>query len=98
MNSFGKFVVKHRKLIMLIGVLLLIPSALGMINTRVNYDILYYLPEEIETMKGQDILVDQFGTGSFSMFVVEGMETKDITKMKSQIEEVNHVKKVVWFD
>ena len=74
MEKFGRKVVQLRIPILLLGLALLIPSLLGYVNTRVNYDILSYLPRDIETMVGQDILVDEFGTGAFSMFVVEGME------------------------
>ncbi len=98
MINFGKWVVKHRVLILLIGVLLLIPSAIGYFNTRVNYDILTYLPKEIDTMKGQDIMVKEFGTGAFSMCVVEGMEEKDISKLRKEMKEVKGVKDVIWYD
>lgn len=98
MVKFGKKVVKYRVLILIIGVLLLIPSALGYLNTRVNYDVLTYLPEDIETMVGQDILVNDFGTGAFSMFIVDGMEDKDVSKLKAKIEEVDHVERVLWYD
>ena len=98
MVQFGKKVVKFRIPILIISILLLIPSVLGYVNTRVNYDILSYLPGEIETMAGQDILVDEFGTGAFSMMVVEGMEPKDVVKLKSDIEKVDHVEKVIWYD
>mgnify|MGYP001104212577 CR=1 FL=1 len=74
MVNFGKKVVKYRVLILILGVLLLIPSVFGYLNTRVNYDVLTYLPDNIETMKGQDILVNDFGTGAFSMFIVDGRE------------------------
>ena len=77
MVNFGKKVVKYRVLILILGVLLLIPSVFGYLNTRVNYDVLTYLPDNIETMKGQDILVNDFGTGAFSMLIVDGMEEKD---------------------
>ena len=80
MIRFGKWVVKHRSLILIIGILLLIPSAFGYFHTRVNYDILNYLPDEIDTMKGHEIMVDEFGTGVFSMCVVEGMSDKDISR------------------
>ena len=73
MVNFGKKVVKYRVLILILGVLLLIPSVFGYLNTRVNYDVLTYLPDNIETMKGQDILVNDFGTGAFSMFIVKVM-------------------------
>lgn len=78
MIKFGKAVVKLRIPILILSIFLLIPSAIGYFNTRVNYDILTYLPEEIETMKGQDLLLDEFGTGAFSFCVVEGMDAKDI--------------------
>lgn len=98
MVNFGKKVVKYRVAILIIGVLLLIPSVLGYVNTRVNYDVLTYLPEDIETMEGQDILVKDFGTGAFSMFIVDGMEEKDVAELKSKIEEVDHVSNVLWYD
>lgn len=98
MIKFGKGVVKFRVPIFIISVLLLIPAAFGYFNTRINYDILTYLPKDIETMKGQDILVNEFGTGAFSMCVVEGMEKKDIAVLKEEMEGVNHVKNVIWYD
>ncbi len=98
MIKFGKGVVKLRVPIFIISLLLLIPAAIGMITTRVNYDILTYLPGDIETMIGQDILVEDFGTGAFSMCVIEGMENKDVSELKKKIEEVEHVKAVVWYD
>lgn len=98
MIGFGKFITKHKKLIVIISVLLLIPAVLGFINTRVNYDILSYLPEDIETMVGQQILVDDFKTGAFSMVVLEGMEEKDVAALKSKIEKVDSVSKVIWYD
>ena len=98
MVNFGKKVVKYRVLILIIGVLLLIPSVFGYLNTRVNYDVLTYLPDNIETMKGQDILVNDFGTGAFSMFIVDGMEEKDVAELKEKIEKVDHVANVIWYD
>ena len=98
MINFGKWVVKHKIAILVIGILLLIPSAFGYFKTRVNYDILTYLPKDIETMKGQDILVDEFGTGAFSMCVVEGMSDKDISGMRKEMEAVPNVKAVLWYD
>jgi len=98
MNKFGKAIVKLRIPILLLGLLLVIPSAIGFLNTRVNYDILSYLPKDIETMKGQDILVDEFGTGAFSLVVVNGMEDKDVAAVKEKLEKVDHVSKVVWYD
>mgnify|MGYP005852568373 CR=1 FL=1 len=87
MLKFGKGVVKSRFIIFIAAILLLIPSVFGYLHTRVNYDILTYLPEEIETMKGQDLLLDEFGTGAFSFCVVEGMDAKDISAMREQMEE-----------
>lgn len=98
MVAFGKKVVKFRIPILIISILLLIPAGLGYVNTRVNYDVLTYLPEDIETMQGQDILVKDFGTGAFSMFIVDGMEDKDVSALKAKIEKVDHVQKVLWYD
>lgn len=98
MEKLGKGIVKHKTLILLLGILLLIPSALGYLKTRVNYDILSYLPKDIETMKGQDILVDEFGTGAFSMVVLEGMDFKDVSALKAEMEQVDHVKSIIWYD
>lgn len=98
MVKLGKKIVKYRAAILVISFLLLIPSALGYLNTRINYDVLTYLPKDIETMRGQDIMVDDFGTGAFSMLIVDGMENKDVSKLKEQIEDVDHVSKVLWYD
>ena len=98
MVSLGKWIAKHKYLILLIGFLLLIPAFYGMIKTRTNYDILSYLPDTLETVKGQDIMVDEFGMGAFSMVVVEGMELKDVQKLEDQFSEVEHVKDVLWYD
>ena len=97
MIKFGKGVVKCRFLILILAFLLLIPSAIGYMKTRINYDILSYLPGQIETMKGQDILLDEFGTGAFSFVVVEGMQDKDLQKIADKIEDVPHVKNVIWY-
>lgn len=98
MVAFGKKVVKFRIPILIISILPLIPAGLGYVNTRVNYDVLTYLPEDIETMQGQDILVKDFGTGAFSMFIVDGMEDKEVSALKAKIENVEHVQKVLWYD
>lgn len=98
MENLGRKIVKYRVPIFILSLLLLIPAFIGYLNTRVNYDILSYLPEEIETMKGQDILVDEFGTGAYSMFICEGMENKDVAALKEKIEQVDHVAKVAWYD
>ncbi|MDE6973698.1 MAG: MMPL family transporter, partial [Lachnospiraceae bacterium] len=98
MEKFGKRVVQFRIPILIVSLALLVPSFFGYVGTRVNYDILSYLPKDIETMVGQDILVDEFGTGAFSMLVVEGMESKDVAKLKQAVEQVEHVEKVIWYD
>lgn len=98
MKKFGTKVVQLRIPILILSLVLLIPSFLGYVNTRVNYDILSYLPKDIETMVGQDILVDEFGTGAFSMFIVEGMEPKDVSELCQKIGQVDHVEKVLWYD
>lgn len=98
MVNFGKKVVKYRILILILSILLLIPAGLGYLNTRVNYDVLTYLPDDIETMQGQDILVNDFNTGAFSMFIVDGMEDKDVAALKAKIEDVDHVERVRWYD
>ena len=98
MISFGRAIAKHRKLILLIGVLLLIPAGIGYFNTRINYDILTYLPEDIETVKGQNILKDQFGKGAFSLVMVEGMSDKDIIALEDKFRQIDHVESVVWYD
>ena len=98
MLKFGEKVVKFRMPIFILSILLLIPSALGYISTKVNYDILYYLPDSIETMQGQDILAEQFGTGAYSMFVCEGMKNKEVSELRKKLEKVSHVEKVIWYD
>lgn len=98
MIQVGKKIVKFRIPIFIIGMLLLIPSVIGYVNTRVNYDILSYLPDSLETVEGQDIMVDEFGMGAFSMVIVEDMEPKDAQKLKEEIQKVEHVKGVLWYD
>ena len=98
MVKVGKWIAKHRVLMLIIGFLLIIPSVIGMAKTRVNYDLLSYLPEHLETVKGQDILVDEFGMGAFSMVVVEDMPMKDAAKLEKQLESIDHVKDVLWYD
>lgn len=97
MLKFGKAVVKSRFVILIVGILLLIPAGIGYINTKVNYDILSYLPKNIDTMKGQDILLKDFGTGAYSFVVVEGMDNKDLKKTADTISDIPHVKKVLWY-
>ena len=98
MIHFGKGVVKFRIPIFIISLLLLIPAAFGYIKTRVNYDILSYLPKDIETMKGQDILEEDFGSGAFALLVVEGMPPKDVAALQEKVEKVDHVKSAIWYN
>lgn len=95
MINVGKWITRHKNIILLLAVLLLIPSAIGYVTTRVNYDVLCYLPDSLETVEGQDIMVDEFGTGAFSMIIVEGMEDKDIVALEEQIKAVDHVEDVL---
>ena len=98
MVKVGKWIARHRVLMLIVGFLLIIPSVIGMAKTRVNYDLLSYLPEHLETVKGQDILVDEYGMGAFSMVVVENMDLKDVQKLEEKFENVSHVKDVLWYD
>ena len=98
MVKFGKFITKHKLIILLLGVLLIIPSMIGMIKTRINYDVLSYLPDSLETVSGQNVMVDEFGMGAFSMVVVENMENKDVVALKEKLEKVEHVEKIIWYD
>lgn len=98
MLKLGKGIVKFRIPILIIGILLLIPSIFGMVATRVNYDILAYLPSDIDTMKGQDILLDEFGKGGFSMVVIEGTTDQETAALKEKIEAVEGVADVLWYD
>ena len=98
MIKFGKAIVKLRIPILILSILLLIPAAIGMAKTRVNYDILSYLPSEIETMKGQDILTDEFGKGGFSFVIVEGMTDKQVSETREKIAAVDGVADVIWYD
>ena len=98
MIKVGKWIAKHKVLIVLISMILLIPSVIGMAATRVNYDILSYLPDSLETVEGQDIMVDEFGMGAFSMVVVEDMDLKDVAALKEEFQDVEHVKDVLWYD
>ena len=98
MQKFGRGVVKFRVPILIVSVLLLIPSIFGFLSTRIIYDILSYLPSDIETMKGQDIMLDEFGKGGFSLVMLDGMDDKDVEKVKEKIEKVDHVCDVLWYD
>ena len=95
MKKFGKVVVKLRIPILVLSFLLLIPSVIGYFNTKVNYDILYYLPNDIDTMQGQDILLDDFGKGAYAMVVVDGMNKSNVSKLVKKVEGVDHVASVI---
>ena len=98
MKKFGKLIVKLRIPILIFSVLLLIPAAIGYFNTKVNYDILYYLPGDIDTMKGQDILLDDFGKGAYAMVVVDGMNKKNVSELVKKVEKVDHVASVISYN
>ena len=98
MLRFGEFIAKRRVFILLIGIILLVPSAIGYLNTRVNYDILSYLPKDINTMVGQDILIDEFGQGGFSFVMVEGMTEKEIAETADKLSGVDGVSNVVCYE
>ena len=96
--KFGKAVVKSRVIILIVAIALMVPAVLGYLFTRVNYDMLNYLPEQLETVQGQKYLMDDFGKGAFSFLIVEGMEDKDVSALKDKIKEVDHVDTVLWYD
>lgn len=98
MINVGKWITKHKNLILLITVILLIPAVFGYVSTRVNYDVLSYLPKSLETIEGQDIMVDEFGMGAFSMIVVDDMTMKDAAEIEKQVESIEHVTDVLWYD
>lgn len=95
MNKFGKAICKYRKIILIISILLLIPAIIGIKATRINYDILVYLPDDIETIKGENILSEDFNMGAFSMVIVENMQTKDIIKLENEIKKIDNVEKAI---
>ena len=95
---FSKAVVKHRVAILIVALILMVPSFLGMAGTRINYDMLDYLPDDMDTVVGQNELTADFGKGAFSLLVVEDMEPKDVAALKGKIEQVEHVDSVVWYD
>lgn len=97
MLKLGKKIVKLKTVILIMSFLLLIPTAIVYLNTRINYDILSYLPDDIDTMKGQEILTEEFGTGAFSICVIEGMDAKDVALLEKEIKKVDHVNRVAWY-
>ena len=95
---FSKAVVRGRVAILILTVLLMIPAVFGMLETRINYDMLNYLPDDMDTVIGQNALLEDFGKGAFSMIIVEDMEPKDVSALKEKIEAVDHVDSVIWYD
>lgn len=95
---FSRWVVKHRRLVLALALLLMIPSMFGIAATRINYDMLDYLPEDMDTVVGQNVLMDDFGKGAFSLLVIEGMEDRDVAALRSELQEIDHVDTVLWYD
>lgn len=95
MNKFGKTVCKYKRIIFIISILLLIPSIIGIKATKINYDILVYLPEDVETIKGENILSEEFNMGAFSVVLLDNMPSKDIIKLEEKIKELDNVEKAV---
>ncbi len=98
MQKIGRAIVKFRIPILILSLILLVPAFIGMVHTRINYDILSYLPDEIDSMKGQDLMLKDFGKGGFAYVIVEGMEDKDVAKLKSEFEQIDVVSDVIWYD
>lgn len=98
MIHVGKWIARHRRLILILSIVLLIPASIGMARTKTNYDLLTYLPKDLETVKGQDIMIDEYGAGAFAMVVTEGMQPKQTQAVKEQIKEIPHVKDALWYD
>ncbi len=97
MNKFGELIAKSRFVILLLCILLLIPSTVGFVKTRVNYDLLSYLPESLDTVSGQNVMVDEYGMGAFSMIVVEGMKMQELKEVEEQILSIDHIDNVLWY-
>ncbi len=98
MQKLCKKIAESRKFILVIAIVLLIPSAIGALKTKINYDLLSYLPEELDTMKAQEILKDNFNSGTISMLIVENMDSKDVVDLKNKITKVPSVEKAIWID
>lgn len=96
--KFGKWLTRHKALVLILAFVLMIPAAIGYVSTRINYDVLSYLPHSLETVSGQDTMVDEFGMGAFSMIVVEDMENKDVVALKEKLKAVSHVEDILWYD
>ena len=91
MKKIGNYIVNHSLLIIIVSLILLIPAVFGFIKTRINYDILVYLPDDVETVKGEKILTEDFGIGSYAFIIVDNMSNSDILKLENKISKVNHI-------
>lgn len=98
MEKFSRIVVKNRKLLFLVSLILLVPTIIGFIATPVNYDILTYLPDSMDSVKGEHIFADEFNKGAFAMIMIEDMKYKDVAKVKEKVEKVDNVADVIWYD
>ena len=96
--KFGKWITKNKVLVIILALVLMVPAVIGYVSTRINYDVLSYLPNSLETVSGQDTMVDEFGMGAFSMIIVEDMEQKDVVALKEEIKKIKHVEDVLWYD
>lgn len=96
--KFGKWIAKHKVLVIILALVLMVPAVIGYVSTRINYDVLSYLPDSLETVSGQDTMVDEFGMGAFSMIIVEDMENKEVVALKEEIKKIEHVEDVLWYD
>lgn len=96
--KFGKWITKNKVLVIIFALVLMVPAVIGYVSTRINYDVLSYLPNSLETVSGQDTMVDEFGMGAFSMIIVEDMEQKDVVALKEEIKKIKHVEDVLWYD
>ena len=98
MEKFAKGVVKHRKIIIIVYLVLMIPAVIGMVNTRINYDMLSYLPKNLDSVKGQQIMLDNFGKGAFSYMLVEDKTPAECAELQTKIEALDHVDSVLWYN
>ena len=98
MKKFGEFIAKHRNIVLIVAVLLSIISVFGMVNTKINYDVLTYLPQELDSMKGQNILDDTFASASLSMLIMDDAEPKEVSRIKEKIQTIEGVDSVLWID
>ena len=98
MNKFGKWISNHTKIVLILTVILIIPAVFGIINTRINYDILSYLPQDLDSTKGQKVLDDVYSDAATSMLIIEGMKDKDVVELKDKIKNIKGVENAIWVD